>query len=153
MGVPYHNSKGEQIKLTQPVAAKVPDIKQLPLAQMEDALQRENLQAVVLGKGDRVLGQQPVAGSSVLAGDKVFVITESVGKINLPELNGSSLRDVMQVCALLQKTCSTEGHGYVAKQQEIVKNGKNITLFTLTTAAQRSAAATTEQKTVAQTNP
>jgi penicillin-binding protein 2B len=150
MGVPYHNNSGEKIKSTQPVAATVPDVKQLSIAQMKDALKRENLTAVVLGKGERVLAQQPLAGSSTLAGDKLFVLTEAAGKITLPELNGSSLRDVMQVCALLQKSCSTEGSGYVAKQQAIVKNGKNMTLFTLTTAAQRSAA--TEQKTVAQTN-
>jgi penicillin-binding protein 2B len=77
-------------------------------------LEEQELEAVVLGKGTKVTGQLPAAGTKVLEGEKVILQTE--GDLNAPDFTGWSLRDVMKVAKISGVKLNSTGSGYVVKQ-------------------------------------
>jgi penicillin-binding protein 2B len=77
-------------------------------------LEEQELEVVVLGKGTKVTGQLPVAGTNVLEGEKVILQTE--GELNAPDFTGWSLRDVMKVAKISGVKLNSTGSGYVVKQ-------------------------------------
>lgn len=85
--------------------------KTLPVAQNE--AERHSVQLEVLGSGNLVREQYPQADEIVGPGQKIFVLTQEKEKITLPELTGWSKRDVVQLCSVLDWTCTMSGDGYV----------------------------------------
>jgi penicillin-binding protein 2B len=77
-------------------------------------LEEQELEVVVLGKGTKVMGQLPAAGTKVLEGEKVILQTE--GDLNAPDFTGWSLRDVMKVAKISGVKLNSTGSGYVVKQ-------------------------------------
>ncbi|MCM3689975.1 penicillin-binding protein [Neobacillus niacini] len=77
-------------------------------------LEEQELEVVVLGKGTKVTGQLPAAGTKVLEGEKVILQTE--GELNAPDFTGWSLRDVMKVAKISGVKLNSTGSGYVVKQ-------------------------------------
>lgn len=71
----------------------------------------------VLGSGNQVLEQYPVADTIVGPGQKIYVLTQDKERIPLPDLHGRSKRDVVQLCNVLELACSLSGEGYVISQQ------------------------------------
>lgn len=77
-------------------------------------LEEQELKAVVLGKGTKVTGQLPAAGTNILEGEKIILQTD--GELNAPDFTGWSLRDVMKVAKLTGVKLNSTGSGYVVKQ-------------------------------------
>ncbi|WHZ04750.1 penicillin-binding protein [Neobacillus sp. YX16] len=77
-------------------------------------LEEQELEVVVLGKGTKVTGQLPAAGTNVLEGEKIILQTD--GELNVPDFSGWSLRDVMKVAKISGVKLNSTGSGYVVKQ-------------------------------------
>ena len=82
---------------------------------------------IILGDGDKVIGQYPSTNTCVLNSNKVILLTNSKEK-NMPNLIGLSKKDAINVLDLLKVPYTIEGTGFVVGQ-EIPEN----TLITLET--------------------
>lgn len=78
-------------------------------------LKDKNVQSVVMGTGDKVINQYPKHNSTVLAGDKVFLITNN-NDYKMPDMNNWSRSDVVKFCDILNISCTFKNYGYVEKQ-------------------------------------
>ncbi len=108
------------------VTATVPDVNGMPLGTAKNELSKRSFDAVVVGKGSKVIGQLPKAGSVMPKSQHVYLLTEeSVNE--MPDLAGLSLRDAMEMCSLLKATCTVQGEGYVAGQ-EVGKEDDRLTV-------------------------
>lgn len=125
MGVPK-KIEGEaadtQKKLTA-TGPKVPDVGGLPVQQAKEKLSASGISYATYGKGAEILSQFPKAGSTLKAGQFVYLLTENGSDINVPNLQGESLRDAMELLSVLQIPVTTEGEGYVVTQEVVSENG------------------------------
>jgi penicillin-binding protein 2B len=78
------------------------------------SLKDKDIEVVVLGKGEKVIGQQPEPGTAILEGEKVVIQTN--GELTAPDMSGWSLRDVMKVANLTGMKLHSKGKGYVVQQ-------------------------------------
>jgi penicillin-binding protein 2B len=93
---------------------KLEDFEGQALTETIKKLEEQELEVVVLGKGTKVTGQLPAAGTNVLEGEKIVLKTN--GELNAPDFTGWSLRDVMKVAKITGVKLNSTGSGYVVKQ-------------------------------------
>ncbi len=72
------------------------------------------LKPVVIGDGSTITEQYPLAGSSLIIGEKVFLLTS--GKLQMPDMAGWSLRDAKRFSVLVGLQLHHLGSGYVTEQ-------------------------------------
>ncbi|MBB6673226.1 penicillin-binding transpeptidase domain-containing protein [Cohnella nanjingensis] len=120
----------EETKSDAPVTAKVPDVSGDATTTAKTKLASGGFEAVVLGKGAKVLGQLPEAGSVLPTSQQVYLLTEKTLD-NVPSLKGLALRDALEMCALLGGACTVQGEGYVTAQHAERTNGKLTIALTL----------------------
>jgi penicillin-binding protein 2B len=107
--------------------AAVPDLNGMaPKAAVEE-LDARGFGARLVGDGPKVVGQYPAAGEKVAGTPQIFLLTVPQEEAPVPDLAGASLRDVVQLCALLGLKCEAEGEGYVV-EQTLAEDGGNATL-------------------------
>ena len=94
-----------------------PNLVKMNVQDAKDKLLDEGLAYEQIGAGKAVLEQYPAAGSAMYAGQKIYLLTENKEEMNVPDLTGLSLRDAMDILALLDVSISTKGSGYVASQK------------------------------------
>jgi len=102
----------------------VPDVVGLRPDAARQELEAHGFQASVVGDGAKVLGQYPAAGEKLPGSPQVFVLTVPQAEAPVPDLAGESLRDVVQLCALLGLKCEAIGEGYVVDQELVEADGK-----------------------------
>ncbi|NRD78778.1 penicillin-binding protein [Bacillus sp. BRMEA1] len=94
------------------------------------SLKANGFDAVILGKGTKVVSQLPNPGTSILDGEKVILQTD--GDITMPDLSGWSLRDVMKVTNLAGLNLNAQGKGYVTQQsikpKTVIHRGNSLTV-------------------------
>jgi len=108
------------------VTASVPDVTGMTVTQARQRLNEYEFPVGVLGKGAKVLQQLPKGGSVLPGSQRIYLLTDTKPG-NVPDLKGLSLRDALEMCALLKVTSTVEGVGYVVSQQA-VKTGDKWTL-------------------------
>jgi penicillin-binding protein 2B len=101
----------------------VPDLKDLATAAAVKELEARGFAASIMGDGKKVLGQYPPVGEKLSGSPQVFVLTVPQEEAPIPDLKGESLRDVVQICALLGLKCEAEGEGYVIQQERVEADG------------------------------
>jgi penicillin-binding protein 2B len=104
------------LSLTLPsVEGKTPE-------EAKKSLETLGLEAVLLGKGNKVTDQLPQEGTLVLEGEKIILKTD--GKMHIPDLTGWSLRDSIKVANLASLQLNALGKGFVVKQN--IKSGGQV---------------------------
>ncbi len=78
-------------------------------------LENQNLDVIVLGTGNYVVNQYPLKNTSVMAQDKVFLVTNK-NDYTLEDLTNWSRSEVKTYCNMLGITCDINGYGYVVSQ-------------------------------------
>ena len=105
----------------------VPELIGMKTAAAAKELDARGFGARLVGDGPKVVGQYPAAGEKVAGTPQVFLLTVPQAEAPVPDLAGASLRDVVQLCALLGLKCEAEGEGYVV-EQALAGEGENATL-------------------------
>lgn len=112
-------------------AAVVPDLLGMESEAAAQELDARGFKASVVGGGKKVLGQYPAAGEHLPGSQKVYILTVPQEEAPVPNVVGESLRDVVQLCALLDLRCEAEGEGYVTEQKILEKDGNTLLLVRL----------------------
>lgn len=68
------------------------------------------------------------------AGQRIYLLTEDNASMQIPHLQGESLRDAMEVLTLMKVKVNVQGEGYVAEQLETTENGQRTVHLTLKSA-------------------
>ncbi len=80
--------------------------------EIEEKLKTMHLDVVRLGGGKYVVKQYPVKGQVVLAGNKVFLVTNDKNYV-LPDITGWSSSEVSTLCKLMHIEYKSNGYGKV----------------------------------------
>lgn len=94
---------------------QVPDLKGENAQATKQNLEDEGLNPVILGEGTTIKAQLPAAGSKIMEGERVILLTD--GKIKMPDFTDWSMRDVMKAASLLDMKLNTSGSGYAVSQK------------------------------------
>ncbi|WP_040948424.1 penicillin-binding transpeptidase domain-containing protein [Gorillibacterium massiliense] len=124
LGVPSSVSK-EKTEITEALAT-VPDVVGLSLQEAKNKLAAAGLTAQTLGNGEKVTSQLPKVGSDVLMNNSVFIIAGDASTADVPDLTGLSLRDTLEIAALLKAEVRSTGEGFVVGQNLTEENGKRV---------------------------
>ena len=101
------------------------------MANLED----KKLNVIVIGNGNYVINQYPLKKTTMLAGGKLFLLTNG-NEIVMPDITGWSLNDVKTYTSLVGINLEYSGYGYVTTQSiakdTLIDKGMtlNITLDT-----------------------
>lgn len=95
----------------------------LNIVDVEKQLETKELDVVILGDGDRIIDQYPKANTTVLSGDKIFLLTNS-NKITMPDLNGYSRIEAITLLDMLNISYEIDGYGFVVEQS--IKPGSEL---------------------------
>lgn len=89
----------------------------------KNKLEKINMNVIVIGDGDKIVSQFPKEGSSVVTGDKFFLITNGT-KTTMPDMKGWALTDLTRFAKYANVKYKYSGHGYITKQN--IKTGSII---------------------------
>ena len=81
----------------------------------KEELSKMKMNIVLIGDGDKIINQYPSRGSTIITGDKIYLVTNST-KIEMPDITGWSLSDVRRFVEYCNINFEYSGHGYVVKQ-------------------------------------
>jgi len=109
----------------------VPELNELKVVQARAELVNRKLEMELVGNGGTVLQQVPAAGTSVQAGQRIYLITEQKDKLKVPDLQGLSLRDALEITSVLGVRLLAEGEGYVVAQKETKEKDERVLHVTL----------------------
>ena len=85
-----------------------------------ESLNQDDLKVIVLGDGDTVIDQYPKKGTTVLTGDKVFLLTNG-SEYKMENVIGWSRNDFVTYMNLLDVEYTISGYGYI-KEQSLKKD-------------------------------
>lgn len=108
----------------------VPDVVNMTPEEASEEITQSDLLPTVVGNGEKIVKQSQSAGSQVLAGQRVIVLTN--GTKTMPDLTGWSRLDVLKFAELTGVKVSIKGNGYVKKQsveaKQKISKGTEITV-------------------------
>lgn len=90
-------------------------------------LKTKSLNVVVIGNGNTVINQYPMAGVEVNKIDKVFLLTD--GEVTIPDFKGYSVKDFKTYAKLINLNYKVDGLGYCASQS--IQPGEKVKEDTL----------------------
>ncbi len=109
----YLNIKSDDTKKKS--TSEVPELKETNVETAKMQIEELGLTPVVIGKGMSVSKQSPSAGSQIIQGEKVLLLTD--GELTVPNFSGWSIRDVMKAASLMDVELNTSGSGYAVSQK------------------------------------
>lgn len=86
------------------------------VAETSSELADVGLEPIVIGDGDRIIKQYPLAGSTSTKRSNVYLITVPEDQYVVADLTGMSLREALEYCMVLNIDCTFRGTGYVVSQ-------------------------------------
>lgn len=131
MGVAKKYSDKQQKENTSVINTKAPDIKNQTLQNAKNTLTNLKISYATLGKGSKVVSQFPKAGTTLKAGQHIYLLTEEGSNLSIPDLRGESLRDAMELLSALGVPVTATGEGYVVSQSVTADNGTRSVALTL----------------------
>ena len=108
----YDETKESTTKLEN---YSIPSLLNKNIDSVTSDLTSKGLNYVILGNGDKVVGQYPNIGEKINKLDKVFLLTNS-NEIKMPDLAGYSLKDFLSFISLVNIPYKIEGSGYITSQ-------------------------------------
>ena len=77
-----------------------------------EELEKLNLKVIKIGNGNTIINQYPLKNTKVLAGSKIFLLTDGT-EFTMPDMTGWSSSEVMNFCNLIGLKFSFTGYGVV----------------------------------------
>ena len=109
------NSSDTSYILSTYKGKKVDDIKPV--------LEEKGLQVIVIGDGENIIEQYPSKNTTLIYGDKVFLLTNG-SNYTMQNISNWSRYDVIKLCEFMNIEYSFDGYGYVVSQN--IKEGTKI---------------------------
>jgi penicillin-binding protein 2B len=144
MGVPTERKASESINAMNDPAGggktggggmdaliTVPDLADLQSDQAVKELKARGFDVTLIGGGPKVVDQYPPPGEKLAGKTKVYVLTVPKEEATVPNFSGESLRDVVQLSALLGLRLEVNGEGYVVGQEVVEEQGAAVLKVTL----------------------
>lgn len=103
---------------------KAPNVQGLTLTTAKERLAEQGYLFETIGSGTEVKKQYPEPGDTLSSRQRVYLLTDEPSKLSLPDLTGKSLRDVMELCSLLEWNLHVEGEGYVVGYNIATQNNQ-----------------------------
>lgn len=129
----YKNMFHEKTETTSTIQYEMKNYQNQNSTETATSLQGLGVQVVMIGDGNKVIGQYPSKGATLLSKDKVFLLTNSSNWV-MPDMTGWSRIDVIHYLTLLGIEYQFDGYGYVIGQSlganEKLDRGMKLT-FTL----------------------
>jgi len=85
------------------------------VAETKKYLEDKGIRPLVLGDGDRIINQFPRAGSTIITGDRVFLLTNG-NNIRMPNLRDWSRLEAISLLRLIGLEYNIEGFGRIVSQ-------------------------------------
>jgi penicillin-binding protein 2B len=104
----------EPLKMPKATSEKLSVLKGKSVESTVKELSEKGFETVVIGNGTEITSHLPLAGATILEGEKIILQTS--GDVVMPDLNGWSRRDVMKLAQLTDVRLNSLGTGYVVKQ-------------------------------------
>jgi cell division protein FtsI/penicillin-binding protein 2 len=130
---PKNESKDEKLYV------RVPNLKQQKTEVAGNILKQLELEAVIIGNGEKIVKQMPEPNQKVMAGEKIKLFTSSdsakVFRSNhtMPDIKGLSIRDAIARLSNSYLNISVSGSGAVVQQEpepgEKISKGKKCRLI------------------------
>lgn len=99
------------------------------VSQTRVALEKYDIDVIVIGDGKKVISQYPSADTKVVANDKVILLTNS-DQYKMPSIKGWSRGDIIHLCELLDINFEIDGYGFASEQSikegTIVRSGMTL---------------------------
>ena len=80
--------------------------------EVSNTLSSVGLVPIILGDGEKVIKLNNSAGTKVLQGEKVLILTNGAN-FTMPDITNWSSSDVLALCNMFGIKCETQGYGYV----------------------------------------
>ncbi|MBO0994273.1 penicillin-binding protein [Bacillus sp. SD088] len=108
----YLNIKPEEFGKAKTV--KLSDFSEMSLDEAKKWVKDKGLKPIVLGEGKKIVQQSPLPEETLIVGEKVYLKTE--GPTTIPNMEGWSKREVINLSEMADITINIKGEGYVVKQ-------------------------------------
>ncbi len=82
---------------------------------IKQQLDNTKLDLVIIGDGDKIVSQYPSVNTTLVSGDKLFLVTNS-NQIKMPNMIGWSKADALKFSELTKMNFIFEGYGYIYEQ-------------------------------------
>jgi len=86
-------------------------------------LDKNNIEVIMLGTGNKIMGQYPSSGVTLYNGDKIVLLTNNYDKTMI-DFIGMSYKDANSILKLMDVSYELDGYGYVYEQN--IKSGSKI---------------------------
>jgi penicillin-binding protein 2B len=119
LNVPKENTSLGVTQLLDNSGVLMPDLKDASLTEAKDLLARIGISYDVVGNGQKVLQQHPMAGTRIGLEQRGYMVTQPLEGLTFPDVTGRSMRDVVEVCSVYEADCTLLGEGYAASQKPV----------------------------------
>lgn len=96
-----------------------PDMVGKSIVDAKKQLGESKIKYDVLGKGASIIAQFPPGSTEINPNQRIYLLTEEKEGVDLPSLQGKSLRDALAICSFMKVDCQVNGEGYVASQSVV----------------------------------
>ncbi|MBB3127079.1 penicillin-binding protein 2B [Paenibacillus rhizosphaerae] len=111
MGVPKATTKKTADGKTTVDRPAAPTLTKLAVKDAKQKLLNVGIDFETIGKGTSVIRQFPAAGTPMIPGQRIYLLTEETDKMTVPDLKGESLRDALDILTLLKCSVTVQGEG------------------------------------------
>lgn len=118
----------EETKSTEMVCVEIDSYINKDTSEVKKSLESKLVVPIVLGSGNKIIKQYPVAGSSVMSYDKVFLLTNDYD-VKMPNIIGYSAKDVISLSNILGLDYKLNGTGFVTNS--LIPEGSDVNTSTV----------------------
>lgn len=119
LNVPKENTSLGITQLLDNSGVLMPDLNDTSLTEAKDLLSRIGISYDVIGNGQKVVQQHPMAGTRIGLEQRGYIVTQPLESLTFPNVTGRSMRDVVEVCSVYEADCTLLGEGYVTSQKSV----------------------------------
>mgnify|MGYP000418675778 CR=1 FL=1 len=121
LNVPKTNTSQGVTQLLDDTGVLMPDLKNESASEAKNLLDRVGISYDVIGNGQKVVQQQPMAGTRIGLEQRGYILTQPIEGLAFPDVTGRSMRDVIEMCSVFEADCTLLGEGYVISQKSTGK--------------------------------
>ena len=118
----------EETKSTEMVCVEIDSYINKDTSEVKKILESKLVVPIVLGSGNKIIKQYPLAGSSVMSYDKVFLLTNDYD-VKMPNIIGYSAKDVISLSNILGLDYKLNGTGFVTNA--LIPEGSDVNTSTV----------------------